>query len=365
MAAQMQYRRTRLTGPRSCGKRSGRSTPGISRSSWRRESCPSPAPTRGSRPSRALLVLNTLAYAALAVMTAARLLWFPSRLAADVADGRRAPGLFAIVAATSVLGVQYARIAGDDRLGFRLLVAAAALWIAIVYAFFARLTVRAAKPGPGGDVHGGWLLAAVATQSLAVLGTAIAVPPGRPERAVVFASLVLFLLGAVLYMIILAALFGRLLFVPLTPFDVTPPYWITMGAAAISTLAGAQLLAAGPGPGILARVQPFVAGLTLLLWATGSWWIPLLAILGAWRHLVRRVPVTYSADYWSLVFPLGMYGACSYALAAALHLPFLFPVSRAAFVVAFAAWLATFAGLVRHLALGALRRDAGGAAGRG
>ena len=34
-----------------------------------------------------------------------------------------------------------------------------------------------------------------------------------------------------------------------------------------------------------------------------------LIAAGIWRHLVRRVPLTYTPALWSMVFPLGMYAA--------------------------------------------------------
>ena len=58
---------------------------------------------------------------------------------------------------------------------------------------------------------------------------------------------------------------------------------------------------------VLHDFQPFIGGFTLFFWATGTWRIPLLVIVGFWRHVVERVPVTYYPHYWSLVFPLGMY----------------------------------------------------------
>ena len=38
----------------------------------------------------------------------------------------------------------------------------------------------------------------------------------------------------------------------------------------------------------LAMLRPFIAGFTLFFWATATWWIPLLLILGVWRHVVQR-----------------------------------------------------------------------------
>jgi tellurite resistance protein TehA-like permease len=64
-------------------------------------------------------------------------------------------------------------------------------------------------------------------------------------------------------------------------------------------------------------MRPFVNGTTLILWAWATWWIPLLAFFGVWRHLVRRSPLTYAPLYWSLVFPLGMYAVATYRLSLA------------------------------------------------
>ena len=39
--------------------------------------------------------------------------------------------------------------------------------------------------------------------------------------------------------------------------------------------------------------------------------IPVLLALGAWRHLLERVPLTYEHGYWAVVFPLSMYTVCT------------------------------------------------------
>ena len=101
---------------------------------------------------------------------------------------------------------------------------------------------------------------------------------------------------------------------------------------------------------------PFVKGLTLLFWATATWWIPMLLLLGAWRHVWRRFPLRYDVLYWGAVFPLGMYSAATFELVETIHAPLLLDVSRVFLYAGLAAWAVTLAGLVRHLAGLARRR---------
>jgi tellurite resistance protein TehA-like permease len=79
-------------------------------------------------------------------------------------------------------------------------------------------------------------------------------------------------------------------------------------------------------------------------------------MLGAWRHVRRRYPLTYDHGYWGAVFPLGMYAACTLRLAREFDLPFLAPLGQVFAWVSLAAWAATAAGLARRLAE---RRPAG------
>ena len=122
-----------------------------------------------------------------------------------------------------------------------------------------------------------------------------------------------------------------------------------MGATAISVLAGAKLLALPAGP-LLAAVHPVLAGLSVILWASGSWLIPLLAGLGVWRHLVRGVPVRYEPGLWSLAFPLGMYCVASQALGHALRVRWLVSVGHAGTWAVLAVWVVLFAAMLVSLA---------------
>jgi tellurite resistance protein TehA-like permease len=162
-------------------------------------------------------------------------------------------------------------------------------------------------------------------------------------------SLAFWLAGGMLYIWLISLIFYRYTFFKFAPSDLMPPYWINMGAMAISTLAGTLLLANEKHSQLLAELHPFTLGLTLLFWATATWWIPMLVILGFWRHVYKRFPLTYSPLYWGAVFPLGMYTVCTFRLADAASLPLLHAVPRALVFVALGAWLAAFIGLLRSV----------------
>ncbi|HEX6045019.1 MAG TPA: tellurite resistance/C4-dicarboxylate transporter family protein, partial [Pyrinomonadaceae bacterium] len=134
-----------------------------------------------------------------------------------------------------------------------------------------------------------------------------------------------------------------------SPALLTPPYWINMGAGAITTLAGARLIIAGPSWSLLADLSPFLKGFTLFFWAAGTWWIPLLLILGFWRHVYKRFPLRYDPQYWGMVFPLGMYTVCTFQLAKAIDFPALLIIPRGFIYLALIGWLMAFAGLIHTL----------------
>lgn len=296
--------------------------------------------------ARALLAVNLVAYPTLWLLTLLRLARHADAVRQDLLSHGRSVGFFTMVPATTVLGSQCLLVGGyrEVALGFWLL--GLLLLAVLTYGILAILTVKEVKPPLDEGLHGGWLLAVVAMQSVAVLGAQLA-PDLGPQMLLL--PLVAWLAGGMLYIWIISLIFYRYTFFSLSPSDLTPPYWVNMGAVAISTLAGTTLAAAAPHAPLLAELLPFIKGMTLFWWATATWWIPMLLILGAWRHLYRRFPIAYDPLYWGAVFPLGMYATCTARLSTLIESPPLASIAGVFLWVALATWLALFAALILRL----------------
>ncbi len=298
-----------------------------------------------------LFVFNLAAFVVLAGLTTWRGIRYPQHFLADITDHRRAPGFFTAVAASCILGTQFLLLARSVPAATVLLVLGMLLWVVLTYTIFTALTVKHDKPPLQEGLTGAWLIAVVAAQSIAVLAAMIAREWPEPHRLELnFFALAMWSWGGMLYIWIISLIFYRETFFAFSPGDLTPPYWINMGAMAISTLAGTELVQNAPDAPFLGLLLPFLNGFTVFYWATGTWWIPMLLVLYAWRHLVRRFPLRYDPLYWGAVFPLGMYAVATKQMAAALQLPFLSPLPMAVFVVALAAWSLAIAALTWQIA---------------
>ena len=299
--------------------------------------------------ARALFIINAPAYAVIWILSIARIALHRTAFLSDLMDHGRGVGFFTTIAGTCVLGSQFLVLYQARHIALALWCVGVVLWVVITYTIFTLLTVRREKPALAKGINGGWLVAVVAAQSVSILGSQLAPTIGGLQEPMLFFSLVMWLGGGMLYIWIISLIFYRYTFFTMEPGDLAPPYWINMGAVAISTLAGTFLIGNHEQSSIMGGLLPFLKGFTLLFWATATWWIPMLVTLGIWRHGYRRYPLRYEPLYWGAVFPLGMYTACTYRLSETVGLPFIHWIPEYFIYVAVAAWGLTFFGLLHML----------------
>ena len=299
--------------------------------------------------SDVLLIVTIAGLAVLTVALAARLVQYPTSVAADIGAPERVFGFFTITAGLDVLGVRLAA-AGHPLPAAILAVPAAIVWLLLTYGVPASLLLARQRDSVLGGVNGGWLLWVVSTQSLSLAAATLV--PSWPSQSSLLAPVAagLWGIGLVLYLLLVSLILLRWLTVPMTPATLGPPYWILMGATAITVLAGARIIGLPATLPVVKATGGFVEGFSFMLWAFGTWWIPLLIVLGLWRHVRRHWPLSYEPTLWSVVFPLGMYSAATLSYGKVAKLGFMEPLSRFMFWVAVAAWLAVAVAFLHRLA---------------
>jgi tellurite resistance protein TehA-like permease len=293
-----------------------------------------------------LFYINIISYAILLPILILRVIIYWDCLYKDLSNPKLSFVFFTIVAATNVLGAQFVSIVDQPEIAKIFWYFGIFFWTVISLSTFSILFLECTE-GIEKVVHGGWLIATVGTQSVAVLGGMLAPEFGSYGSFVMFTSFVWWMIGAFLYMILITLLFYRLVFFKFTPEAFVPPYWINMGALAITTLAGAILCLNIPKiGGVFSDLLTFTKGFTLFFWSFGTWWVPLLFILAFWKYIFSRTPFKYSPLYWGMVFPLGMYTACTIKLSQALELPFLINIPKYFIYIAFTAWTIIFISMI-------------------
>ena len=294
-----------------------------------------------------MLVIAAAAYVVLVVMLVWRLLRYPRAVLKDLASPHHGFAFFTFVAGTNVLGARLAA-QGVDTLPAVMLGVSFTAWLILGYA----IPGLVVNTHPGDDLlrgmNGTWFIWSVASQSVAVMAAGLQPNAGVMANALSIVAILSWGIGVILYAVIGVAVVIRVLTRGIPPEEMGPPYWVTMGAGAITVLAGSRIVEMDGTPMVTVMRAP-VAAAAVVFWAFCTWLIPALFGIGYWRHFMRKVPLRYEPGLWSMIFPLGMYSVAGIYLGRADALPIVGWIGANFLWLALTAWFIVFVAMVVHL----------------
>jgi tellurite resistance protein TehA-like permease len=236
--------------------------------------------------------------------------------------------LFTFVAACAVLD---SRLVSQHVLAQALGVVALASWLVLIV-LSARNMSACAWSQLRDRAHGAWELASVGASGLAIVAAKVArYTPLHWWLGVAVPVWVaaLCIYGLMTWLVLWRTVAERQ---DLDGFE--PDTWILMGGLAIATLAGDNIHSLAP-----AWLAGPVLVLTVVTWVAATLWIPPLIYFGLHRISNRPEMLHFAGVWWAFVFPLGMYSAASYTMAAEIGQRSLITVSLVFFWDALAVWL--------------------------
>lgn len=294
-------------------------------------------------------------YLVLIALNVWRFAVYRREMSEDFHDPSRAFGFFTFIAATNVIAAMLVGI-GLAAPAAALLVVAVLAWLVMGYVIPWTAVLGNPRRPMLDTANGTWFIWVVASQSIAVVAAGL--EPLHPELRQGLTILAVFAwsVGVALYVACAVFVMLRAMLYRLEPRNLDPPYWVAMGAVAITVVAGARIVEMDEAP-MIDVTRELIAGLSVVFWAFASWLIPVLLAAGVWRHLVHRVPLGYQPTLWSFVFPMGMYAAASIYLGRADRLPVVEAVGEAWFWVGFGVWCLTALGMLVDLVRRFTRRD--------
>ena len=297
--------------------------------------------------SKGFAAIALFAWTILLILCGFRVAAFPKAIMTDLTSPRMVFSYFTLVAATDIVGM----LAHDNGYIIFSIICwfiAFLSWCLLLYLAFSVLTFLSHENNVN-IMHGGWLITIVGTQSLVLLGIKIAPEFGKYTHYMMLEVHMLWGLGLCLYGIFVTLFCYRIFFLNLRPEHLSPLLWVVMGAAAISANAGTSLIEIENQVAFLEAQKPFIDGITLMIWSWATWWIPLLALFGIWKHGINHLPFRYEPSVWSMVFPLGMYTVASARIGQVAEFPPMIWIAQIMIVFALIAWALAIKGMFSGL----------------
>lgn len=314
-----------------------------------------------------LFTLNLFFYLILCTIFTARMMFFLPDLMADLRNLRRALLFLTFVIGTNTIGMQLVTFQQATGLAIILWIIALTGWLVCIYFILLDLISMLGKPVHE-IVNGTTLLVVVSTVSIPLLGIRLVDATDALAEYAYFAAGCFWVLGLILYLIILTLLIYRLFFRRFEPGDWDAPYWICMGAAAIITLTGSEFVMRIPDLPTWDVIREAILWMTVFTWIIGTSWIPYQLVMDIrkftrigitaptpiwinvfpWSRLaIGRQYHAYDPPSWSRVFPMGMYTVCTLSLAKVTGFESLALISQYWGWFALLIWSLTLIGMLR------------------
>ncbi|MBX3628712.1 MAG: tellurite resistance/C4-dicarboxylate transporter family protein [Nitrosomonas sp.] len=319
--------------------------------------------------ARALFALNLVFYPVLCVFLLARILFFLPDLMADLKVFKRTLLFLTFVVGTNTIGMQFILFHQAISLAICLWFIALTGWFVCGYFILSSFIAMREKSLPE-TVNGPTLLIVVSAVSISLLGINLLSALNLSDSFAYLIAGGFWLLGFVVYVLLITLLICRLFFRRFEWMDWDAPYWISMGTAAILTLAGSEFVMRTHLPPEWAGLREIVLWMTVLIWMIGTMWIPYLLLMDT-RKFTRTgisapIPLwikicpwlrlgfgkehhVYDPAAWSRVFPMGMYTAGLLALTNASGYAFLAQIASYWGWFVLFVWLLTVIGMLRSV----------------
>jgi C4-dicarboxylate transporter/malic acid transport protein len=153
-------------------------------------------------------------------------------------------------------------------------------------------------------------------------------------------------MGMLLFILVAAQVYDRLVVHPLPHPSLSPATWIFLGPIGVGSIALVQM--AQGGQHLFGPAAPSVQTLSLLgataLWGFGIWAFAQASLLLI--HHLRSGPIPFGVGWWAFTFPLGAYTVATLTLARAWQIGSLELTGAALFLLLVMFWLLVALGTV-------------------
>lgn len=191
-----------------------------------------------------------------------------------------------------------------------------ALSVYLPYHFFSNMNVGFSQ------LHGGWFITPVAT--ILVTDAVLLYPVNELN---IFVSLVFFGIGSILFLLVLAVLFFRLLSHDLPPIELAPTNYIMLAPIGILIVDVIQITGK-IGLYFGSNLTTIAVILGIALWGFGMW-AAFVNVLMVFKYVKRGLK--FHLGWWSYVFPTAAFTLASVDLS--MHISIFGPISIALYVL--------------------------------